>query len=346
MVPMGIVMSPFGVLPDGRGVDMYTISARGIEVQVMNYGATITSIKIPDAHGAMGDIAHGFESLKGYLGPHPYFGAVVGRYANRIEGAHFTLDGCEYQLSKNDGANSLHGGFKGFDKVLWRAEASGDSLKLRYISRDGEEGYPGEIDTEVDYSLGESELAIDYHATTDMPTVVNLTNHTYFNFACSGDILGHELTLDADYFTPAGRGLIPTGEVMSVAGTPMDFRTPHKIGERIDLHDEQLVVGGGYDCNWVVNGEAGRLRRAATVRELGSGRVMVVLTTQPGIQFYTGNHLDGKLQGKGRVYIRRSGLCLETQHYPDSPNKPGFPSTVLRPGEKYHERTVFRFHAG
>jgi aldose 1-epimerase len=343
---MGIVRDSFGVLPDGRGVDLYTISASGIEIQVMNYGATITSIKVPNAQGVAGDIVHGFESLEGYLGPHPYFGAVVGRYANRVGGARFALDGHEYHLSKNDGANSLHGGFKGFDKVLWRAEASGDSLSLRYLSMDGEEGYPGELEAEVDYSLGESELTIDYHATTDAPTVVNLTNHTYFNLACSGDILSHELTLDADYFTPAGRGLIPTGEVRSVAGTPMDFRTPQRIGERIDTRDEQLIVGGGYDCNWVVKGGGGSLRRAATVRELGSGRAMVVLTTQPGVQFYTGNFLDGKLQGKKRVYTRRSGLCLETQHYPDSPNKPDFPSTMLRPGERYHERTVFRFHAG
>lgn len=343
---MEIVRDSFGVLPDGRGVDLYTISARGIEIQVMNYGATITSIKVPDAHDVVGDIVHGFESLEGYLGPHPYFGSVVGRFANRIGGARFTLDGREYTLAKNDGENSLHGGFRGFDKVLWRAEASSDSLRLHYLSRDGEEGYSGELQAEVDYTLKESELTIDYHATTDKPTVVNFTNHTYFNLACTGDILGHELTLDADYFTPAGRGLIPTGEVRSVAGTPMDFRVPHKIGERIDNRDEQLIVGGGYDCNWVVKGEAGKLRRAATVRELGSGRAIVVLTTQPGVQFYTGNFLDGKLRGRGRVYSRRSGLCLETQHYPNSPNQPGFPSTVLRPGEKYHERTVFRFHAG
>jgi aldose 1-epimerase len=334
------------VLPDGRGVNLYNLSASGIEVQVMNYGATITSIKVPDAHGVMGDIVHGFESLEGYLGPNPYFGCVVGRYANRIGGAKFSLDGHEYLLAKNDGENSLHGGFRGFDKVLWRAEDWGDSLRLIYHSGDGEEGYPGKLRAEVDYSLKESELIVDYHATTDKTTVVNLTNHTYFNLASGGDVLGHELTLDADYFTPAGRGLIPTGEVRSVAGTPMDFRVPHKIGERIDSRDNQILLGGGYDFNWVVIGESGKLRRAATVREIDSGRAMVVLTTQPGVQFYTGNFLDGKLSGRGRVYSRRSGLCLETQHYPDSPNQPGFPSTVLRPGEKYSERTVFRFHAG
>jgi aldose 1-epimerase len=343
---MGIVRGSFGVLPDGREVDIYTLSANGIEVQVMNYGATITSIKVPDAQGVPGDVVHGFESLGGYLGPQPYFGCVVGRYANRIGGARFTLDGHEYMLAKNDGENSLHGGFKGFDKVLWLGEVWGDSLRLIYVSGDGEEGFPGELRAEVEYSLKESELIVDYHATTDKPTVVNLTNHTYFNLARSGDVLGHELTLDADYFTPSGRGLIPTGEVRSVAGTPMDFRVPHKIGERISSRDEQIVIGGGYDCNWVVIGESGRLRRAATVRELLSGRAMVVLTTQPGVQVYTGNFLDGKVSGKGRVYSKYSGLCLETQHYPDSPNQPSFPSTVLRPGEKYSERTVFRFHAG
>ena len=340
---MGILRDSFGMLPDGRDVDLYTLSTSGIEVQVMNYGATITSIKVPDCQGVMGDIVHGFESLEGYLGPHPYFGCIVGRYANRIGGARFTLDGHEYQLAKNDGENSLHGGFRGFDKVLWRGEVWGDSLRLIYISGDGEEGYPGELRAEVEYSLKESELIIDYHATTDKPTVVNLTNHTYFNLACTGDVLGHDLTLDADYFTPIGRGLIPTGELRSVAGTSMDFRGPHKIGERINSRDEQIVIGGGYDCNWVIIGESGKLRRTATVRDPLSGRAMVVLTTQPGVQFYTGNFLDGSMNGKGRVYSKHSGLCLETQHYPDSPNHPQFPSTVLRPGQIYHSTTIHKF---
>ena len=343
---MGIEKRPFGALPEGCVADLFTLTSGEVEAQITNYGGIVTSLKVPDAKGEKGDIVHGFETLDGYLGKQPYFGCIVGRFANRISGARFTLDGKEYPLAKNDGENSLHGGLRGFDKVLWDAEAKGDSLKLTYLSRDGEEGYPGNLKATVTYSLKGSEFSIDYEATTDKPTVLNLTNHTYFNLSCGGDILGHELTLDADYFTPAGKGLIPTGEVRSVAGTPMDFRQPNRVGARIESRHEQLVCGGGYDCNWVVNGEAGRLRRAATVRDPVSCRAFVVLTTQPGIQFYTGNFLDGTLRGKGRVYTRRSGLCLETQHYPDSPNQPGFPSSVLRPGEKYHEKTVFRFHAG
>ncbi len=344
---MGVSRRAFGALPDGRGVDLYTLKGGDVEVDATNYGCIITSIRLPDSSGAVGDVVHGFETLDGYLGGHPYFGAVVGRYANRIGGAGFALDGAEHRLARNDGENSLHGGLRGFDKVLWDAEVRGDSLRLSYLSRDGEEGYPGNLKAAVTYSLGKrGDLTVDYEATTDRATVVNLTNHTYFNLSGSGDILGHELTLDAERFTPSGGGLIPTGEVRSVAGTPMDFRQPRRIGERIGERYEQLLLGGGYDCNWVVDGEPGRLRRAATVRDPGSGRAMVVFTTQPGVQFYSGNFLDGALRGKGRVYGRRSGLCLETQHYPDSPNKPGFPSTVLRPKGKYHEKTVFRFHVG
>jgi aldose 1-epimerase len=344
---MGVSKRPFGRLPDGRGADLYTLTAGDIEVDATNYGCIITSIRMPDSAGVVGDVVHGFESLEPYLGKHPYFGAVVGRYANRIACARFSLDGAEYRLARNDGENGLHGGLRGFDKVLWDAEARGDALRLTYLSRDGEEGYPGNLKAVVTYALGKSgDLSIDYEATTDRATVLNLTNHTYFNLSGAGDILRHELTLDAEQFTPSGKGLIPTGEVRSVAGTPMDFRHPKKIGERIDNGYEQLVLGGGYDCNWVVDGEAGKLRRAATVRDPASGRAMVVLTTQPGVQFYTGNFLDGTLRGKGRAYTRRSGLCLETQHHPDSPNQPGFPPTVLRPKERYHQRTVFRFHVG
>ena len=344
---MGVVKRPFGRLPDGRSADLYTLSAGDVEVDATNYGCIITSIRMPDSAGVVGDVVHGFETLEGYLGKHPYFGAVVGRYANRIASARFSLDGAEYKLARNDGENGLHGGLRGFDKVLWDAEVHSASLRLSYTSRDGEEGYPGNLKATVTYALGKSgDLSIDYEATTDKATVVNLTNHTYFNLSGAGDILRHELTLDAEQFTPSGKGLIPTGEVRSVAGTPMDFRHPKKIGERIDNRYEQLVLGGGYDCNWVVDGEAGKLRRAATVRDSTSGRAMVVLTTQPGVQFYTGNFLDGTLRGKGRLYTRRSGLCLETQHYPDSPNQPGFPSTVLRPRGKYHEKTVYRFHVG
>ncbi len=340
---MGIEKRPFGTLPGRRSAALYTLKASGVEAQITDYGGIITSLRVPDASGVWGDVVHGFETLDGYLGKQPYFGCIVGRFANRIGGARFRLDGIEYKLAKNDGANSLHGGLRGFDKVLWDAEAMGNSLRLTYHSPDGEEGYPGNLDATVTYTLRGAELTIDYEAATDKPTVVNLTNHTYFNLACGGDVLSHELTLDAEYYTPAGMDLIPTGKIESVAGTPLDFRQPHVIGERIEAHHDQIKYGGGYDCNWVIDGEAGNLRRAATVREPSSGRFFEVHTTQPGIQFYTGNFLDGTLSGKGGVYGRRSGLCLETQHYPDSPNKPNFPSTVLRPGEMYHEKTVFRF---
>jgi aldose 1-epimerase len=343
---MGIEKHPFGALPDGRVADIYTLASSEVEAQITNYGGIITSLKVPDSAGEWGDVVHGFETLDGYLGKQPYFGCIVGRYANRIGGAKFRLDGKDYPLAKNDGLNSLHGGVKGFDKVLWDAEVERSSLKLKYLSRDGEEGYPGNLKVAVNYTLKDAEFSLDYEATTDKPTVLNLTNHTYFNLSCAGDILDHELTLDADLYTPADQGLIPTGEVKKVAGTPLDFRQPRRIGERIEARHDQIFNGGGYDCNWVINGEAGRLRRAATVRDPASGRAFVVLTTQPGTQFYTGNFLDGTLSGKGKVYARRSALCLETQHYPDSPNQPSFPSTVLRPGEKYHEKTVFRFHAG
>ena len=343
---MGIERRPFGALPDGRAADLYTLTSGDVEAQITNYGGIITSLKMPDAKGESGDIVHGFDTLEGYLGKHPYFGCIVGRYANRIGGAKFMVDGREYRLAKNDGENSLHGGIKGFDRVLWGVEVMADSLRLTYLSCDEEEGYSGNLEATVTITLKGCELSIDYDAITDKPTIVNLTNHTYFNLSCSGDILDHELTLEADYFTPAGRNLIPTGELRSVEGTPMDFRQPNRIGARIEAPYEQLINGGGYDCNWVVNGEAGKLRKAATVRDPDSQRAFMVLTTQPGIQFYTGNFLDGTLRGKGRVYIRRSGLCLETQHYPDSPNQSSFPSTVLRPGERYHEKTVFSFYNG
>lgn len=336
----------YGRLPDGRTARLLTLSAGGVEVDATNYGGIITSVRVPDRAGNVGDIVLGLDSLDDYLRPHPYFGAIVGRYANRIAGGRFSLDGVEYRLARNDGANSLHGGIIGFDKVLWEAKATEDQLVLSYLSRDGEEGYPGNLRAKVTYILSKKgELRLIYEAETDAPTVLNLTNHSYFNLACKGDVLGHELTLDAESFTPAGAGLIPTGEISSVAGTPMDFRRPTRIGAHIDSKYDQLTLGGGYDCNWVVDGEAGRMRKAAIVRDPSSGRCIEVRTTQPGIQFYTGNFLDGTLRGKGRVYARRSGLCLETQHYPDSPNKPSFPSTMLQPGEWCREETVFRFYA-
>lgn len=343
---MGIDRRVFGRLPDGRRADLFSLTAKDILVEVTNYGGVIKSVVVPDSHGVPGDIVHGFEDLEGYLGCHPYFGSVVGRYANRIAGGRFRLDGVEYKLAQNDGANHLSGGVRGFDKVLWGAETSDSSLILSYVSRDGEEGYPGNLAAKVTYIVAHrGELAVEYEASTDKPTVVNLTNHTYFNLACSGNVLEHRVTLHASRFTPAKKDLVPTGEIMSVEGTPMDFRNPTRIGERINSPYEQIVNGRGYDCNWVVDGEIGELRLAAEVFEPSSGRELEVRTTQPGVQFYTGNFLDGSLHGKGRVYGRRSGFCLETQHYPDSPNQPLFPSTVLRPGETYREKTVFRFQS-
>lgn len=341
---MAVDRQAFGRLPDGRGVDLFRLAAGNMTVEVINYGGIIRSIVVPDSSGVPGDIVHGFEDLGGYLGAHPWFGTVVGRYASRIAGGRFKLDGVEYKLAQNDGANHLHGGVRGFDRALWDAKMSDSSLILSYTSRDGEEGYPGNLTATVAYTVSHhGELIIDYEASTDKPTVVNLTNHTYFNLACSGDILGHELTLHASYFTPARGDLIPTGEIASVEGTPMDFRSPTRIGERIDSRYEQIIGGRGYDCNWVIDGQTGKPRPAAEVYDPSSGRELEVSTTQPGVQFYTGNLLDGSLHGKGRVYGRRSGLCLETQHYPNSPNQPLFPSTVLRPGGVYREKTIFRF---
>jgi aldose 1-epimerase len=302
---------------------------------------------MPDRSGDMGDVVAGFDNLDGYLKPPPYFGAIIGRYGNRIGKGRFSLDGVEYTLAKNDGENHLHGGIRGFDKRVWSVTTSSpQSLELQYLSKDGEEGYPGNLSAIVAYTLTDAnELKIDYSATTDKDTVVNLTNHSYFNLAGAGDILGHEVVINADRFTPVDKGLIPTGELRSVAGTPFDFRTPKTIGQRIEQKDEQLLLGHGYDHNWVLNRSGSGLAMAARVTDFKSGRVMEVLTTEPGLQFYTGNFLDGTLQGKGKVYARRSAFCMETQHFPDSPNKPNFPSTILKPGEKYQTTTVYRFSA-
>jgi aldose 1-epimerase len=343
---MAIDRRVFGKLPDGRRVNLFRLAAGDLIVEVIDYGGIIRSIVVPDSNGVPGDIAHGFEDLEGYLGSHPWFGAVCGRYASRIAGGHFSLDGVEYRLAKNDGANHLHGGVRGFDKVLWNARTSGSHLILSYTSRDGEEGYPGNLSAKVTYTATHrGELVTEYEASTDKPTVVNLMNHTYFNLACSGDILNHEVTLHASHFTPARSDLIPTGKIASVKGTPMDFRSPTRVGERINSPYQQIINGKGYDCNWILDGKMGELRLAAEVYDPSSGRKLEISTTQPGVQFYSGNFLDGSLHGKGRVYGWRSGLCLETQHFPDSPNQPRFPSTVLRPGEKYREKTVYRFHA-
>ncbi len=345
----------FGKLPDGSVAYIYTLAnANRVEARITNYGGRIVSLSVPDRAGKLADVVLGFDSLAEYLSNGgTFFGALIGRYANRIGGARFTLDGVAYQLEKNDGANSLHGGSHGFDKRLWAPRVLPDGgLELTYHSKDGEEGFPGNLTATVTYHWNDAnELRIDYRAVTDKDTVVNLTNHSYFNLkgAGAGDILGHVLTIHASRFTPVDSGLIPTGELRSVAGTPFDFRAPMAIGARIGQKDEQLQRGRGYDHNFVLdtqaNGkQANRLQLAARVEEPESGRVLEVSTTEPGVQLYTGNFLDGKVRGKGgKVYPHRGAFCLETQHFPDSPNKPEFPSVVLHPGREFEETTVFRF---
>jgi aldose 1-epimerase len=345
-----VISERFGTMPDGAAVDRYTLkNAAGIEVTAIAYGGIITSLKVPDRSGHFTDIVLGFDRVDGYLKPHPYFGAIVGRYGNRIGKAQFALDGKTYTLAKNNGPNHLHGGVKGFDKVLWAMAAvpGQNAVTFTRTSPDGEEGYPGNLTVAVTYTLNDNnELIVDYLATTDKPTPVNLTQHSYFNLAGegSGDILGHELMINADRYTPVDDTLIPTGELASVEGTPFDFRTPAAIGARINGDHPQLKSGKGYDHNWVLNRGGSGLQPAARVVEPRSGRTLEVSTEEPGIQFYAGNFLDGSITGKGgHVYAHRTGFCLETQHYPDSPNKPDFPSTILRPGQEYKTRTVFKF---
>jgi aldose 1-epimerase len=342
-----IVSGDFGKTREGAATRIFTLTNKsGVEVKITTYGGRVVSLKVPDKKGAMGDVVVGFDSLDGYLNENPYFGALIGRYGNRIGHAQFTLDGVLYKVPKNDGDNSLHGGTRGFDKRVWTPRELPDGgLELTYLSKDGEEGYPGNCKVTVVYHLTDAnELKIEYAASTDKDTVVNLTNHSYFNLAGGGDILGHMLTLTADRFTPVDSGLIPTGELKPVAGTPFDFRKSTAIGARIEQNDEQLKLGKGYDHNWVLNKKGAELSLAARVEEPSTGRVMEVWTTQPAIQFYTGNFLDGTIKGKGgKVIARRSALCLETQHYPDSPNKPAFPSTVLKPGAEFKSTTVFKF---
>jgi len=345
-VPAASTKISWGNTPEGQPVELYTLmNAKGSEARIMTYGGVVVSLKVPDRSGALGDVVAGFDNLEGYLTPPPYFGAIIGRYGNRIGAGRFSLGGMEYQLAKNNGANHLHGGTRGFDKRVWSAKPlSPQSLELSYLSKDGEEGYPGNLSATVTYTLTDAnELRIEYSATTDKETVVNLTNHSYFNLAGEGDILGHQVMIHADRFTPVDKGLIPTGELKSVAGTPFDFLTAKAIGERIEQKDKQLIFGQGYDHNWVLNRTGPGLETAARVTDSKSGRVLEVLTTEPGLQFYTGNFLDGTLKGKGRVYAKRSAFCMETQHFPDSPNKPAFPSTVLRPGDTYRTTTVYRF---
>ena len=346
----GLTSRAYGKTTDGTPVTLYTLTnAHGLEATITNYGGIVVSLKTPDRTGKMGDVVLGFDTFEPYLGQHPHFGALIGRYGNRIGKAKFTLDGKEYTLAKNNGENSLHGGIMAFDKVVWTAKPAtrkdGQALELTYVSKDMEEGFPGTLTATVVYTLTDAdELRIEYQAKTDKPTIVNLTNHSYFNLSGSGDILKHELMLDADRFTPVDSGLIPTGELKPVQGTPFDFRKPAAIGARIDAADEQIKMGGGYDHNWVLNGKAGTMHLAARVHDPSSGRTMEVTTTEPGVQFYTGNFLDGSIKGKGgQVYAKRSGFCLETQHFPDSPNKPSFPSTTLRPGATYSTTTVYKF---
>ncbi|WP_188561356.1 aldose epimerase family protein [Hymenobacter frigidus] len=340
----------FGKTTAGTEVQLFTLTnASGAKATISNFGGTLTSLLVPDKDGKLGDVILGFDNVSGYQSPefrksNPYFGALIGRYGNRIAKGKFTLDGKTYTLATNNGANTLHGGKVGFDQVVWTAEpgasAEGQSLKLTYLSKDGEEGYPGNLNVAVVYTLtNDNALKIDYTATTDKATVVNLTNHAYFNLShgTSKDILAHEVTLPADRYNVVDAGLIPTGELRPVAGTPFDFTTPHAIGERI------AQVPGGYDHNWVLNTATGQ-HPAATVYDPASGRTLTVTTDQPGIQFYTGNFLDGTLKGKGgTVYGKNAGFCLETQHFPDSPNQPKFPSTVLKPGETLHSASTYTF---
>src|SRR2546430_357719 len=345
---MKITSDHFGVTPAGEEVQLFSLTNdQGMEVKITNYGGIITAINVPDRNGKPGDVVLGHEALEGYFNRSRYFGALVGRYANRIAQGRFCLHGIAYALAKNNGQNHLHGGVKGFDKVIWSAQeipASGvAALKLTYLSKDGEEGYPGNLETSVTYVLtNRNELRIEYLAATDQDTIVNLTNHSYFNLACGGTVLDHQLTINAEAFTPIDKGLIPTGEIRSVKDTPLDFTAPTAIGARMKNHDEQLCVAGGYDHNFVLRPEAETFRKAATVYEPTSGRVLEVSTTQPGMQFYSGNFLDGSIAGKsGRVYIKHSGCCFETQHFPDSPNQPFFPSTLLEAGQGYLHTTLF-----
>lgn len=345
-----VVVTPIGVSPDGDSVHRVTlVNAAGMEVQALTWGAIITSIKVPDRAGALGDVVLGHETLDGYVKASPYFGAVAGRYANRIAKGKFTLDGVTYTLAVNNGPNALHGGLKGFDKVTWKAEpfhrTGAVGVTMKYVSRDGEEGYPGTLTAAVTYTLtDDNTLRIDYEATTDKATPVNLTQHSYFNLTGHGDVLAHEVTLAADRYLPVDSTLIPIGVLAPVEGTPFDFRTPHTVGERIGAADAQLAIGHGYDHTFVLTRPDTGLALAARVHDPASGRILEVRTTEPGIQFYTGNFLDGTIVGKGgAAYGPRAALCLESHHFPDSPNQPAFPSTILRPGAVYRSSTTWTF---
>jgi aldose 1-epimerase len=342
-----IAKSEFGKLPDGTVIESYTLyNIHGASATIITYGATLTQLFVPDKNGKLGDVVLGFDKLESYEGdPHPFFGATIGRYGNRIANGKFTLDGKEYHLYINNPPNSLHGGKVGFDRRVWKAasseDAQGESVRFTYVSPDGEEGYPGTLTVNVTYTLTASnELQINYEAETDKPTVLNLTNHSYFNLGGTGDVLKHVLELHADNYTPVDATLIPTGQIASVAGTPLDFRKPTPIG----AHIGEIQDIGGYDHNFVVNGKPGTLRLAAKVDDPSTGRQMEVWTTEPGMQFYSAIHLDPSIVGKGgKAYQKYGALCLETQHYPDSPNHPTFPTTVLRPGQKFRSETIYKF---
>jgi len=349
----GLKMESFGKTADGQQVQLFTLTNKnGIEAKITNFGGIIVSLKTPDRKGQLTDIVLGYDNLEGYVGDTAFFGALIGRYGNRIAKGQFVLNGKTYQIPLNDGPNALHGGPNAFNKKVWTAKDvsthSTPMLQLTYLSKDGENGFPGNLSVQVTYSLtSDNELRIDYAATTDKDTVLNLTNHSYFNLKGEGqgDILQHEVRLNANKFTPVDATLIPTGELKPVQGTPFDFRKSTAIGARINMDDQQLKYGWGYDHNWVLNGMgSGQLVIAARVHEATTGRVLEVLTDQPGVQFYSGNHMDGTIRGKGgKIYPKRGGLCLETQHYPDSPNHPAFPSTELKPGQKFHSTTIYKF---
>lgn len=340
-------MSIFGKTADGTAVPIYTLTDGQIEVRVTAFGAHLVSVKAPDRAGKMADVILGYDKLDTYLiKPNPYIGAIVGRYGNRIAGGKFTIDGKTYQIPLNDGPNALHGGPKGFDQYVWQSKEVPGGVEFTLVSPDGDMGFPGKLTSTVRYTLKGSTLRIDYSATTDKATVVNLTNHSYFNLHGDdqGNILDLKMQIDADHYTPVNKTLIPTGELATVAGTPFDFRKPEVIGARIGDDNEQLKIAGGYDHNWVLNGAIGKLHLAAKVTDPVSGRTLTVETTEPGVQFYSGNFLDGSFTGRhGVKYTKHAGLCLETQHFPDSPNQPGFPSTLLKPGETMHSTTAFTF---
>jgi aldose 1-epimerase len=344
-----VTSQPFGKIPDGTAVEIFTLTDGPYEARITNYGGVVVSLKAPDRNGKSADVVLGFDDLNGYVANFnspstAFFGAIIGRYGNRIEHGSFTLDGKKYSLPLNNGENTLHGGPHGFNNVVWKVEPVANGVELTYLSKDGEAGYPGNLSVMVRYTLVKGELKIEYSATTDKDTVVNLTNHSYFNLAGQGDILSHQLTLRASRFTPVDAGLIPTGELKSVEGTPFDFRKATAIGARINADDEQLHLGRGYDHNWALDSGGGKLAEAAELYDPGSGRVLKVRTDQPGIQFYSGNFLNGSVKGKGEKPDElHAALCLETQHFPDSPNHRDFPTTELKPGERYHTVTIYSF---